>query len=527
LRSLGLSTLEQLKRKLDAEADGLRDALATTAFFALKGDEHGQTNHFGEEGQKGFIHRYSAIDLLEKSARSDDDLRKLLEDLYKRALPWVGDGSRAKLTSYRPKADAFIGFVNDEHEHFGRKVTNLVKEMKVGDFECQHVRIDDPSEIILYTELSAFPAYYGSEVEGMRRSYEELLYNPKQPAPLHIHQDYHEFADPVPADDGAMVTRTLAWKVFLQAQMLGIIRSVKLRPWDEQRIAYEHRVREDARVAFTPLGPEGAVIRRLERDQNRFMQVVQRDIDAYLRTALEKGFTYAHLALLADYYVYCVFPVHAPTVMGGAGATEVVGSIANEKARELANDWRKRLAALGGGAPAEASAFGTWAVPISRIAGGVVPSTEDLPAGTRMEEWDHMGDVIRVIQRMVDDAKLKETRNSAGQVEVHFPRLAVNMDSPPAIKSAIHPSPAATPGVPRPPPPTGPELKLVYQMDEVRQGTGPMYVSDIAQSVFGSPNARHRVYHEKRWKDAASVPEVLAHLPSEDTIPDDTPPDDE
>lgn len=533
MRSLGLATLEQLKRKLDAEADALRDALATTAFFALRGDAHGQTDSFGQEAQPGFIHRYSAISLLKENVKSRDELRKKVEDLYKRALPWIGEGSRAKLTSYRPKADAFIGFIDDGNEQFGADLTSLVNEMRVGDFGCQRVRIDDPSEIILYTELSAFPAYYGGEVEGMRRNYEELLYNPKQPAPLHIHQDYHAFADPVPAGDTEMVTRTLAWKVFLQAQMLGIIRSVKLRPWDERRVAYEHRVREEARVAFTPLGPEGAVIRRLERDQNRFMQVVQRDIDAYLRAALEKGFSFAHLALLADYYVYCIFPVEAPTVMGGAGAAEVVGSIANEKARELAADWRKRLAGAGGGAMAEASQLGAWAVPIYRLAGGTVPSTPDLPLGTRMEEWDHMGDVIQVIHRMVDDAKIKETRNSSGQVEVHFPRLALNMNTPPAGQQRAAPVPnkLATPGPAtaspvRPPAVAGgAELKLVYQMDEVRQGTGPMRASEIAQSILAAPYSRHRVYHEKSWKDAVSVPEIAEHLPPEDDIPDDIPPD--
>lgn len=511
MRDLGLTTLEQLKRKLDAEADGLRDALATTAFFALKGDDHGQTNAFGEESQLGFIHRYSAINLLKENVKSKEELRKKVEDLYKRALPWISEGSRASLTDYRPKADAFIGFIDDGNEQFGQDLTNLVNELRVGSFGCQRVRIDDPSEIIIYTELSAFPAYFGGEVEGMRKHYDDLLYNPTQPAPLHIHQDYHAFADPVPAQSAEMVKRTDAWKVFLQAQMLGIIRSVKLRDWDERRIAYQHRVREDGHVAFIPLGPEGAVIRRLERDQARFMQIVQRDIESQLRIALGKGYTHSHMALLADYYVYCVFPVHGPSVMGGAGAADVVGTVANEMARKLGIEWRGEAQRGGAAALGSASGLATWAVPISRQEGGIVPLTDNLPAGSRMEEWDHMDEVIQVIQRMVDNRVLKETRNSRGQVEIRFPRLALKMDAPPTIG-------------PRPPPPPG--MKLVYQVDEVRQGTGPIDVAAIAERVAASPGSRHRVYHEKSWKNADEVPEIAALLPPpEDDIPDDIPPD--
>lgn len=530
MRDLGLNTLEQLKRKLDAEADGLRDALATTAFFALKGDDHGQTNAFGEESQPGFIHRYSAINLLKENVTSRDELRKKVEDLYKRALPWISEGSRATLTGYRPKADAFIGFIDTGNEQFGQDLTNLVNQLRVGSFACQRVRIDDPSEIIIYTELSAFPAYYGGEVEGMRKHYEELLYNPTQPAPLHIHQDYHAFADPVPALDAEMVKRTHAWKAFLQAQMLGIIRSVKLRDWDDRRIAYQHRVREDGRVAWTDLGPEGAVIRRLERDQKRFMQVVQRDIDAHIRSAFAKGFTLSHLALLADYYVYCAFPVHRPTVMGGAGASEVVGSIANEKARELGIEWRKEALRTGVSPLPSAAGLAMWSAPISRQERGVVPLTDDLPAESRMEEWDHMSDVVGVIQRMVDDGILRETRNASGQVELRFPRLALRMDIPPRPESLTVPgasTPAARTAATAPAGAmAGAELKLVYQVDEVRQGNGPIAVSVIAQHVHAAPTSRHRVYHEKSWKNASDVPEVRALLsPADDEIPDDIPPD--
>ena len=520
MRDLKLNTLEQLKRKLDAEADKLRDALATTAFFALKGDDHGKTGAFGEDIQQGFIHRYSAINLLKDNVKSKDELRKLVEDVYKRALPWVSEGSRSKLTSYRPKADAFIGFISDGNEQFGQDLERLVNEIKVGPFACQRVRIDDPSEIIIYTELSAFPGYYGGEIEGMRKHYEELLYNPKQPAPLHIHQDYHAFIDPMPAQDAEMVSRTHAWKAFLQAQMLGIIRSVKMRDWDERRIAYQHRVREDGHVAWTQLGPEGAVIRRLERDHQRFMQIIQKDIEAYTRNALEKGFTMSHLALLADYYVYCVHPVQGSTVIGGAGAADAVGSIANEKSRELASEWRKAAVRAKSGPVSDASELGTWTVPISRLKKGVVPLTSDVPSESRMDEWEQMSAAVDVIQRMVDDGVLVEARNSAGQVELRFPRLALNMDAPPsnsgkAVKSPVPPDPEDGPT-------TAGETTLYYKVDKVLQGDSETAISRIAGRVAAEPNARHRVLHEQTWKNAVDVPEIAALLRrSAGSLPDD------
>lgn len=529
MRTLGLGTLEQIKRKVDAEADGLREALATTAFFALKGDNHGKTSAFGEDGQQGFIHLYSAINLLKQNVKSKDELRKRVDELYKRSLPWIGEGSRAKLTDYRPKADAFIGFIDTGNEQFGQDLTNLVKEMRVGDFDCQRVKIEDPSEIIIYTELNAFPAYYGGEVEGMRKHYETLLYNPQKPEPLHIHQDYHEFADPMPAQDGEMVNRTLAWKAFLQAQMLGIIRSVKLRDWDERRIAYQHRVREDGRTAWTDLGPEGAVIRRLERDQLRFAQVIQKDIEAQLKAAVERGFTVSQFAMLADYYTYCVFPVNRPTVMGGAGATEPVGSIANEKARELARDWRSAAQRAGQTSLRDAKGLSAWSVPISRQKGGVVPLTPDLAAESRMEEWDYMSDAIDVVQRMVDQGILREARNRAGQIEMRFPRLAMNMDAASNPTSGAGPiRTQSRPPAPNVAPTDGhqllPELKLVYQVNDVRQGGGPVSVTEIAARIQAEPASRHRVYHEKAWKDAMAIPEVCALIPV-DEIPDDIPED--
>ena len=107
------------------------------------------------------------------------------------------------------------------------------------------------------------------------------------------------------------------------------------------------------------------------------------------------------------------------------------------------------------------------------------------------------------------------------------------MDAPPAGREAsvqthrkvVTPTPAPPTPVRPPAAAGGAELTLVYQMDEVRQGTGPMRVSEIAQSVLAEPYSRHRVYHEKSWKDAASVPEIAEHLPPEDDIPDDIPPD--
>ena len=125
-----------------------------------------------------------------------------------------------------------------------------------------------------------------------------------------------------------------------------------------------------------------------------------------------------------------------------------------------------------------------------------------------------MADVIAVIHSMVDDGLLAETRNASGRVEIRFPRLALKMDAPP--KAAV--------GGPRLTPIPG--LKLVYQVDEVRQGTAPIDVAAIAESVLASPASRHRVYHDKSWKDATAVPEIAAFLPPpEDEIPDDIPPD--
>ncbi|MDP2310800.1 MAG: tubulin-like doman-containing protein [Pseudomonadota bacterium] len=505
LRSLGLDTLAQIRAQLQSNRAVFRDALANTAFHALKG-EKGETTAFSEDGEppkKGFIERFSVLNHLAEQVKDPARLQKLLEDLYKRGLPWLStDANATALTSYRPKTDAFVGFVKGGYGELGTRIEKHLNGMQMGGFAPQHVDVQDPSEIILYTETSAFPAFYIGEVHGnsgTRQRYEEILYG-RTFEPLHIHQDFHEYQAIVPLQQHEVEGHKGAMKAFLKGLMFGILRSVRLRNWDSTRVAYQYRRAEsDFEVKWTDLGPEGTVLRKLRGNHDRLLSNLQAHIDDHQRRFLASGGTWAQLVALADYYYHCVFAARREGEISTTGSDGTQASIQNVICAEIARDWRVDLARARQTSRDVAEAIATmdvWATPISRAAGGIVPSTSALRREERMNDWALLGKVGQAIDRMVATGRLPEHRSAQGHVEQVFPRLAVDWEQ------------LATVSV-------EPEANAVYRY---RGPVGParhgLSVADVAALVRQAPAGAHHVLGDgmTAWGPAESVPAIAALL---------------
>lgn len=505
LRSLGLETLALIRAQLQRNRADLRDALTATAFHALKG-EQGETIAFSDEGEpakKGFIERFSIINHLSEQVKDPARLQKLLEDLYKRGLPWIStDANATALTSYRPKNDAFVGFVKGGMSELGNKIEKQLQGMQSGGFAPQHVDVQDPSEIILYTETSAFPAFYIGEVHGntgTRQRYEEILYG-RTFEPLHIHQDFHEFQAIVPLQQHEVEGHKGAMKAFLKGLMFGILRSVRLRNWDGSRVAYQYRRAEnDFEVKWTDLGPEGTVLRKLRGNHDRLLSSLQAHIDEHQRRFLASGGTWAQLVALADYYYHCVFPARRDGEISTTGSDGTQASIQSVICAEIAREWRKDLerAKLGTRNVAEAiRTLHTWTAPVARAAGGIVPFTNALRPEERMNDWALLTQVKQSIELMVTAGRLAEHRNQQGHLESVYPRLAIDWEE----LDVTHEEP---------------QQQAFYRyrgpIGPVRHGQS---AEQVAALVRAAPGGVHQVLGTDMaaWASAESVLEIAAAL---------------
>ncbi len=514
LRKMGVDTLAKLEIALSGKLDQFRENLAAQAFFALKGDESGRTAAFvddGDDPQQGFLERYSVLNALKAMPASER--RGYLEQLYRLGLPWVTEAQNDPTNGIaRPVPDAFLGIQPRADAPFAEELTEQVARMEQKGFRPIQVQIADPSELVFYTEWSAFAGYFANEVGQLRGDYRRLLFDRVKPQALHLHQDYHQFPRIIPLTEPEVRDYKVAWKRFHQAQMLGVLCSRHRRRGDDSRVTFSYRKRTTALdTTWDEVGVEATVLRSLMSDR-QFSAQIARDIEERIGHLLESGGSYADLLAIADYYYYCVYPNVNDDVQSGAVAVKARGSMQNLVLHELRQEWRQlamekgmtgnsidahRATRLGG--------LIEWTIPIARTKGLPVPAATDVPEELRVEEWALLGDARAAVRRFTEAGWIKQHRDGYGDVALHFPRLAVNWSffRPPADQ----PERLAT--------------TTTYWYKGPSGSHSGVSLEQIAGWVQAEPGARHRVFGRgwKSWLDAAEVPELAELLAPADEPP--------
>ncbi len=512
LIEMGLTTLEQIGSKLFGAYESFRDNLAAQAFYALRG-ENGSTAAFSDkdgETKQGFIEQYSIFRLL-KDGYNEGQKQELFEQLFRKGLPWAQRNNvEAVVFPPAPKGDVFVGLIADGFEPVANNMMASLKKIAPDQFAPREVRALDPSEIIFYSELTAFPAYYLSEISSLNRHYDALLRDPRTITPLHIHQDYHQFQTLMPLNLGQLATFRVVWKLFIEVQILGLVRSLRLRAGDDQRLVFQWRHRTTrVNVQWTDLGSEGRAVERLMVDAP-LRSRLQNDAESErqrLRTLSRQSFTY--LAALADYYFYCVFPVRRPP---GEGQSPIaaLGSMQNLVSDELRREWREQQA-LGGGAVADIEqdverlmqSLAEWSKPIYRDIGQPVPSTAALPDADRIEDWSLLSLARKATEAFVAKGTLPATRDVLGTTVLSFPHLGIDWDFFDRLAEAT---------VGAPPPPPG-EKTWFYAGADGTQESG-LKAAEVAERAARHPLGSHRVFSQDmdNWREASEVPEIAALL---------------
>ncbi|MDP9121773.1 MAG: DUF4339 domain-containing protein, partial [Acidobacteriota bacterium] len=504
LRQMNLDTLEQIGDRLTGEYERFRDNLATQAFYALRG-EGGRTAAFVEnpdDAVTGFIERYSIFKILKESF-NEGQRREIFDQLYKKGLPWAQQ-NRAEpiVVEQGAHGDAFLGFIEDSYDDVAKEMLERMQGGAADLFRPLKVRAYDPSEIIFYSELTAFPAYYLSELSDLRRHYESLLNDTKTITPLHIDQDYHRFQPLMPFNQAQLASYKHSWQLLIQAQMLGLVRSLRLRPDDDTRIIYQWRRKVGAfDVQWTDLGAEGRAIERLMLAsdlRSRLQAGIVSEKERFLATT--EGSLY-HLIALADYYAYCIFPVRsAPGA--GHGTAVPLGSMQNLVCNELRVEWRaeqrrhepdgKRLEQ---NVKQTLLALATWSKPIYRDPRQIVPATPEVPEAERLEEWELAGMAAEAVRAFIEHGILAQSRDLLGSLILRFPRLAVDWGYFEKETAQAHP------------------LATWFYRGDVGQEQG-LSTSDVVERMERQPGGSHRVWSKgmDNWREAREVPEIMRLL---------------
>ena len=524
LRDMNLTTLIDLEEMLRKKPDVFRSHFFRLCFLALKGD-HGTTNAFRRSEEEdyvkeGFINRYSAIKMLAEQAGDDKTFKETVDRLYLQGLPWVRPRALTGMglnESDIPK-DCFVGFFDDGDERTGQRLMKVLEGRAGEGFRARRVKVNDPSEIIFYTESVAFPAAYISELyddNGLQRYYEDAV---RSGTALHIHRDFHQFQDLLPLKDSAVRQLKQAWKLFILGVMLGRIRTDQPSPDDERRFIYVYRRQVSAfEQRWESLGSEAAAIHRLA-DDGQLLTTLSRDIEE-ARNEVERRDLWGEVLFLADYMFHCVYPVHKDKAVSSGQGAEVVGSVENEAVNEIRSELRERArqkgtldgAAISARIAVAAAHVSEWARPVARLPDRPSPATLDLRAEQREFEWGLL-EGVRVGVGGIPG--YVQNRGEFGEVERSFPRLRIDLDTPPAA------SPAASPARVY----QGVATQTVASMSAVYHYAGPsgratsLSAAEVADRVRVAPTHDHRVWRAglPAWlpaRDDAAVGSLLADVP--------------
>jgi hypothetical protein len=522
LRQMGLDSLEAIGTKLTGEFEDLRDNLAAQAFYALRG-ENGRATAFvdnPDDAPEGFIERHSILRVL-RETRDADKRRELFEQLYRKALPWARKNqSQALIHLQEPHPDAFVGFITGAEVDIAGELMERLRKLEERGFAAREVRSYDPSEILLYTELTAFPVYFLSEISGLKDHYDQLAGDRSRRTPLHIHQDHHRFQPIVPFSASQVEDLQRAWIQFLQAQILGLLCSTRQRGDNEGRAIFQLRRKAGAHeYQWSDLGPEAQVIQALMNDRN-LSSTLQQSLEQEVNraTALTEG-SYVPLIALADYYYYCIFPVRRGLLAGESGP---LGSIENLAAARLRSNWREKdrdSEAQDGEVKRALELLAQWAKPIYRERGGLVPRTPQLGALDRLEEWTLSGLAEKAVRELISTRQLDESRDSQGQITLTFPRLALLWEKlgTEGLLSQLQQSVGPSQEPPLLVEPTV-VAGLLYHYARDRERLGQRSVAEIVREVVGHPASEHQVWHSSfggAWRAARDVPAIAKELETE------------
>ena len=296
-----------------------------------------------------------------------------------------------------------------------------------------------------------------------------------------------------------------AWKLFHQAQMMGVICSRRRRHGDDTRVSFTRRKRATALdTTWEELGVEATLIRNLMVDR-AFIQSLTADIEHRIQELLDAGGDYADLVAMADYWTYCVYPVVAPSEQSGAAVTAVQGSLENLAMTELRKEWeRKALATMSREALLERRftrirSLADWTRPVAKSVGLPVPTSPDVPDELRVDVWTLLPQAREQVRELVRRRELRESRDEYGNAATQFPRLAIRWN-------AFRP-PADVPAEAR-----GASGRYWYKGDA---GTHQdLSMAQVVAHVRAAPTGRHRVFARgwPGWKDALTLSEVSEAL---------------
>jgi hypothetical protein len=434
LRQMGLDTLAQIGETLSRTPDQFRDHLAALVFDALRGQD-GRTAAFVEDSEDavpGFIEQYPIFRIL-KEFYSASERGEMFDQLYRKGLPWVQPDRSEASGDFRPHGDAFLGCTTEGYEDIAFEMTRRLEAGAMPPFQPRLVRAADPSEIILYTELSGFPVYYLSELADLRRHYDSLRNDPGRVAPLHLNQEDDQLEPLIPFNQAQLVSLRIAWQFFILAEILGLIRSARRRADDEVHLVYQWRRKMGAaEVQWHDLGTEGQAIERLmlTPDLRSRLQIdVQSETERFL--ALPAA-SLDHLIALADYYFFCIFPVRAERGVWSERAMSR-GSMQNLVCSELRTQWRYDALRtetdpqrLEEDVKKVLSDLATWSKPAYRNRRQPVPDSIEVPPEQRVFEWGLIDQAAEAVRSFVARGLLPQARDGRGKPVVRYPRLAVD-----------------------------------------------------------------------------------------------------
>ena len=456
-------SLEQMHMEM-LEPDRFRDRLGQWCHKALTGNESGVTVSFGGE-RDGFLKRFSIAKQF--NALSEPKRKELLRDLYQLGLPWLqrstGNAFDAACT---PVADAFLGIGEGwEPKDLNFILEGMSKHVHAG-FVPQPVKTNDPTELVFFTEWTAFPAFFISELMGPaggKKYYEDALYA-AEPVPLHLHQDYHEYQRLIPLVGQQVEELKEAWKDFHKGQMLGLFVTETWR--GGTRCQFMFRTETALDIDHINMGVESDVLRELMNEphfRNRVATAVQEREQYFVEDC---GASWEELWILAEYYRHCLYPRTEVEGVGGGNAEGSVFSLAGVAIAEVAFDYKMKARKMFDGSADSFDRhlkakrrdyieggelqFSDWTAPIYKKKGSAVPWTSD--TDNRATNWPVLDAVIETISSWPNQ-EYRQKIDRTGCQNVTFPRLSLRQ----SFYDPVMVAPATPPPLPSggPPPLNG------------------------------------------------------------------------
>ncbi|MEC7984511.1 MAG: tubulin-like doman-containing protein, partial [Myxococcota bacterium] len=415
--------------------------LSAETFFALKGNDSHYTSAFGDETEKpkeGFVLRHSAARAIKQLSSSQ--LKEMLKFVYDKGLPWIQKcGSHIPASNYSEAKDAFIGYVGDSDTV--ELLSNAMLEIKE-DFEPRRVMISDPSEIVFYTETHGFPVYHSNDLHDSGGMIEHYITHLKNRLPLHIHREFESFQTLVPKKVSEMDLRRRNYQVFIEAQILGLLKTIGGNGVDERKSFFVKQVvTPDGREQWPAVGTEIAYLEKLfhnAHERNKLNEMLSEKRKAFL----DNGGTWGQLYVIAYYWLQALYPAlrdEERKAQEKTDASVIVAKLETQALEELMETYREK--ADRNGEPIDAASrdllrlrkthfqnFSSWTVPISLNKGDPIPIRSEPEQNNRKEKWEEMSLVVDQVQLFSRRGWLERVQETAFDSQVQFPRLAINWE---------------------------------------------------------------------------------------------------